>query len=368
MAHDNTVFVGLDVHKDSIAAAYSVGFAEVTSLGSISTLQRDIHKLCQRMQSKASDVVFVYEAGPCGYGLQRQLQQAGFTCHICAPSLIPRKAGDRVKTDRRDAEKLVRALRAGDLSFVHVPSERDEAFRDLVRAWNGARLDLRQAKQRLKSFLLVHGVHYSGAADWKEPHRRWLSRFTFAEVWSQMAFEEHRRAVEDRLTQCQRLEQLLRQEAPQWRLFPVVQALQALRGVQFIVAVGLAAEIGDMTRFDNPRKLMDWIGLVPSEYSTGERTRKGSITKAGNGLVRKLLIESAWSYRYTPKVSPIIQKRHEGLPKEIIERAWAAQLRLCRRFRRLQAKGKHRNTVVTAIARELAGFVWDIARRTPIAN
>lgn len=367
MAHDNTVFVGLDVHKDSIAAAYSVGFGEVASLGNMGTLQRDVRRLCQRMQSRASEVVFVYEAGPCGYGLQRQLQREGFTCHICAPSLIPRKAGDRVKTDRRDAEKLVRALRAGDLSFVHVPDERDEAFRDLVRAWNGARLDLRQAKQRLKSFLLVHGVQYSGSADWKEPHRRWLSRFTFAEVWSQMAFEEHRRTVEERLAQCQRLEQLLRQEAPQWRLFPVVQALQALRGVQFIVAVGLTAEIGDMGRFDNPRKLMDWIGLVPSEHSTGERIRKGGITKAGNGLVRKLLIEAAWSYRYTPKVSPIIQRRHEGLPREIIERAWAAQLRLCRRFRRLQARGKHRNTVVTAIARELAGFVWDIARRAPMS-
>lgn len=368
MAHDNTVFVGLDVHKDSIVAACSVGFGEVASLGNIGVLQRDIQKLCQRMQSKASELVFVYEAGPCGYGLQRQLQRAGFTCHVCAPSLIPRKAGDRVKTDRRDAEKLVRALRAGDLSFVHVPDEHDEAFRDLVRAWNGARLDLRQAKQRLKSFLLVHGVRYSGNADWKDAHRRWLSRFSFAEPWSQMAFEEHRRTVEDRQGQCQRLEQLLRKEASQWRLFPVIEALQALRGVQFIVAVGLAAEIGDMIRFDNPRKLMDWIGLVPSEQSTGERIRKGGITKAGNGLVRKLLIEAAWSYRYSPKVSPIIQRRHEGLSQEIIDRAWAAQLRLCRRFRRLQAKGKHRNTVVTAIARELAGFVWDIARRTQPAN
>jgi len=367
MAHDNTVFVGLDVHKDSIVAACSVGFGEITTLGNVGTLQRDVQRLCQRMQSKAPEVRFVYEAGPCGYVLQRKLQRAGFTCHVCAPSLIPRKAGDRVKTDRRDAEKLVRSLRAGDLSFVHVPDERDEAFRDLVRAWNGARLDLRQAKQRLKSFLLVHGVHYSGNADWKEPHRRWLARFSFAEPWSQMAFEEHRRSIEDRLAQCQRLEQLLRQEAPQWRLFPVVQALQALRGVQFIVAVGVIAEIGDLTRFDNPRKLMDWIGLVPSESSTGQRIRKGGITKAGNGLVRKLLVEAAWSYRYTAKVSPIIQRRHEGLPAEIIDRAWQAQLRLCRRFRRLQAKGKHRNTVVTAIARELVGFVWDIARRTQLA-
>lgn len=366
MSHDNTVFVGLDVHKESIVAACSVGFGEVSSLGRIGVLQRDVRKLCQQVQSKASQVVFVYEAGPCGYGLQRQLQRAGFTCHVCAPSLIPRKAGDRVKTDRRDAEKLVRALRADELSFVHVPDERDEAFRDLVRAWNGARQDLRQAKQRLKSFLLVHGVRYEGNANWKEPHRRWLSRFSFPQAWSQMAFEEHRRAVEDRLAQSQRLEQLLRQEAVHWHLYPVIQALQALRGVQFTVAVGLIAETGDLSRFHNPRQLMDWLGLVPSEDSTGTRIRKGPITKAGNALARRLLIEAAWSYRYSAKVSPIIQRRHEGLPKAIIERAWEAQLRLCRRFRRLQIKGKHPNSVVTAIARELSGFIWDIARKTAL--
>jgi transposase len=367
MSHDNTVFVGLDVHKDSIVAACSVGLGEVSDLGKIGVLQRDMRKLCQRVQSKASHVVFVYEAGPCGYGLQRQLQRAGFTCHVCAPSLIPRKAGDRVKTDRRDAQKLVRALRADELSFVHVPDETDEALRDLVRAWNGARQDLRQAKQRLKSFLLVHGVRYEGNANWKEPHRRWLARFTFPQAWSQMALEEHRRAVEDRLAQSQRLEQLLRQEVVHWRLYPVIQALQALRGVQFTVAVGVIAETGDLSRFHNPRQLMDWLGLVPSEDSTGTRIRKGPITKAGNALARRLLIEAAWSYRYSARVSPIIQRRHEGLPKQITERAWEAQLRLCRRFRRLVARGKHRNSVVTAIARELSGFIWDIARKTPLS-
>lgn len=366
MQHDSTVYVGLDVHKESIVAAYSVGFGEVAHLGEVGVLQRDIQRLCQKMQSKASSVVFVYEAGPCGYGLQRQISRAGFTCHVCAPSLIPRKAGDRVKTDKRDAEKLVRALRAGDLSFVHVPGERDEAFRDLVRAWSGAKNDLRQARQRLKSFLLVHNVRYVGKANWKDPHRRWLAHFSFPEPWSQMAFEEHRRTIEDRLAQCQRLEQLLLEVAPEWRLYPVIQALQAMRGVQFTVAVGVIAETGDLSRFENPRQLMDWIGLVPSESSTGERIRKGGITKAGNGTVRRLLVEAAWSYRYSAKISPIIQKRHEGLPKEIIDRAWDAQLRLCKRFRKLQARGKHPNTVVTAIARELSGFIWDIARKVPL--
>jgi transposase len=367
MANDSTVFVGLDVHKESIVAAYSVGFGEVSSIGNVGVLERDIERLCKRMQSKASSVVFVYEAGPCGYGLQRQLSRGGFTCHVCAPSLIAKKAGDRVKTDRRDAEKLVKALRAGDLSFVHVPDERDEAFRDLVRTWGGAKEDLKQAKQRLKSFLLVHGVRYTGNADWRDAHRRWLSRFTFPENWSQLAFEEHRRSVEDRLAQCQRLEQVLRDAAPDWRFYPVIQALQALRGVQFTVAVGVISEAGDLSRFDNPRQLMAWLGLVPSERSSGASVKKGGITKAGNSTARKLLIEAAWSYRYIAKVSPIIQKRHEGLPKPIIDRAWDAQLRLCRRFRKLILQGKNRNVVVTAVARELAGFIWDIARRTPIA-
>lgn len=363
MANHSTVFVGLDVHKDSIVAAYSVGFGTVESLGNIGTLDRDIDRLCTRMQSKASKVVFVYEAGPCGYRLQRYLCRKGFECRVCAPSLIARKPGDRVKTDRRDAEKLVKQRRSDDLSYVHVPSERDEAFRDLVRAWGAAKADLRQAKQRLKSFLLVHGVRYSGTADWREAHRRWLSEFTFPELWSQLAFEEHRRSIQDRLAQCQRLEGMLREAAPSWRFYPVIQALQALRGVQFTVALGLIAEIGDLSRFSNPRELMGWLGIVPSEYSSAGRRRQGGITKCGNGYARRLLVEAAWSYRYTPKVSRIIQLRHEGLPKHIIDRAWDAQLRLCKRYARLTRSGKHPNVVVVAIARELAGFVWDIGRR-----
>lgn len=368
MTNNSTVFVGLDVHKNSIVAAYSVGFGDVQSLGEIGVLERNLDRLCTRMQSKASQVVFVYEAGPCGYGIQRYLSRKGFVCRVCAPSLMAQKPGDRVKTDRRDAERLVRLLRMDDLAFVHVPDERDEAFRDLVRAWGGAKEDLKRAKQRLKSFLLVHGVRYSGNADWRDAHRRWLSRFSFDEAWSQMAFEEHRRAVEDRMAQCQRLEQVLRDAAPDWRFYPVILALQAMRGVQFTVAVSVMAETGDLSRFDSPRQLMAWLGLVPSEYSSGTQIRKGGITKAGNSIARKLLIEAAWSYRYTAKVSPIIQKRHEGLPQAIIDRAWEAQLRLCRRFQKLSRQGKHRNVVVTAIARELAGFVWDIARMASVAR
>ncbi|MCP3721154.1 MULTISPECIES: IS110 family transposase [unclassified Paraburkholderia] len=364
MKNDSTVFVGLDVHKDSIMVAYSAGLGEVEVLGKIGTRAADIDRLCKRMQSKASNVVFVYEAGPCGYGLHRQLTAKGYPCMVCAPSLIPRKPGERVKTDRRDAAKLVRALRAGDLSPVHVPTVEDEAFRDLVRTWGAAKQDLKQARQRLKAFLLVHDVRYTGRADWGPAHRRWISSYSFDSHWQQLAFEEYRRTIEDRLAQCERLETALREMAPQWRFYPVVKALQALRGIQFTSAIGLLAELGDLSRFDHPRQLTAWLGLTPSEHSSGQRRRLGSITKAGNGHARHLLVEAAWSYRHPAKVSAVIQRRHEGLPKAIIDRAWDAQLRLCKRYRRLVARGKHSNVAVIAIARELAAFVWEIARMT----
>lgn len=366
MQNDITVYVGLDVHKDSIAVAYAVGMGEVQSLGTIGVLERDLEQLCKRMQSKAAQVSFVYEAGPCGYGLYRSLTRRGFACMVCAPSLIARKPGDRVKTDRRDAMLLVRALRMNDLARVHVPDVQDEALRDLARAWTAAKEDLRRARQRLKSFLLVHGVRYTGKANWGPAHRRWLSAFVFPVAWSQVAFQEHRRTIEDRLAQCARLETALREAAPQWRLYPVVQAIQALRGVQFTTAIGLITEIGDLSRFDSPRPLMAWLGVTPSEHSSGATRRQGGITKAGNSTARKALIEAAWAYRFPAKVSRPIQVRHEGVPAPVVQRAWDAQLRLCARFRTLTARGKHRNVAVVSVARELAAFLWDIARMTPI--
>lgn len=366
MKNDSTIYVGLDVHKESIVAAYAVDMGDVQSLGNVGVLERDLSRLCTRMQSKAARVTFVYEAGPCGYGLYRYLTKKGFACMVCAPSLIARKPGDRVKTDRRDAILLVKALRMNDLASVHVPDVEDEAFRDLVRAWSAAKQDLRQARQRLKSFLLMHDVRYTGKANWGPAHRRWISEFAFPAPWSQLAFEEHRRTVEDRLAQCHRLEMALREAAPQWRFAPVIEAIQALRGVQFTAAVGLIAEIGDLSRFDHPRQLMSWLGVTPSEHSSGGSRKLGGITKAGNSYARKMLIEAAWSYRYPAKVSRIIQVRHEHVPQPIVARAWDAQLRLCSRFRRLTAHGKHPNVAVVGVARELAGFLWDIARMTPL--
>jgi transposase len=362
--NDSTIYVALDSHKDSNVAAYSIGFGEVQSLGNIGVRECDLDRLCTRMQSKGSHVRFVYEAGPCGYGLYRYLTKKGFGCMVCAPSLIARKPGDRVKTDKRDAIMLVKALRMGDLTPVHVPDVADEAMRDLVRAWGAAKQDLKQARQRLKSFLLVHDVRYAGTAKWGPAHRRWLAEFTFPQPWSQIAFEEHRRAIDERMARCERLEAALREATPAWRFYPVVQAIQALRGVQFTVAISLIAEIGELSRFQHPCQLMAWLGVTPSEHSSGTTRRLGGITKAGNGYARKVLIEAAWSYRFPAKVSRIIQRRHDDLPKPIIDRAWDAQLRLCRRFRRLTGRGKPANVAVVGVARELAAFIWDIARMT----
>ncbi|WP_175982007.1 IS110 family transposase [Burkholderia sp. BCC1630] len=362
MEHDSTVYVGLDVHKESITIAYAVGMGDVELLGRIGTAKGDIDRLCKRLHSKGRRVHVVYEAGPCGYGLYRQLVAEGFECMVCAPSLIPKKPGERVKTDRRDSIKLARALRAGDLSAVHVPGIEDEAFRDLARAWVSAKDDLKQARQRLKSFLLSHGVRYPGKADWGSSYRRWVSQHSFSNDWQQLAFEEHRRTLGDRMAQCERLEAALRDSVVNWRFYPAVLGLQAMRGVQFTTAVGMLAEVGDLSRFEHPRQLMAWLGVTPSEHSSGDKRRQGGITKTGNSYARKLLIEAAWSYRHQARVSENIGRRHPGLPKPIIDRAWDAQLRLCRRYRKLAARGKNANTAVVAVARELAGFIWDITR------
>jgi transposase len=362
MEDDSTLYVGLDVHKESITVAYAVGMGEVELLGRIRSTDVEVDRMSKRLQSKARHIFVVYEAGPCGYGLHRRLIAKGFDCMVCAPSLIPRKPGERVKTDRRDAMKLVRSLRAGDLSAVYVPSVEDESFRDLARAWSAAREDLKQARQRMKSFLLMHGVHYLGRPNWGATHRRWLSTFSFDSAWQHLAFDEHRRTIEDRLAQCQRLEVALHEAVVSWRFYPVVLALQAMRGIQFTSAIGLVSELGDLSRFAHPRQLMAWIGVTPSEHSSGGKRRQGSITKTGNSFARKLLIESAWSYRHSARVSVDIQRRQEGIPKPILDRAWDAQLRLCRRYRRLVAKGKSPSVAIVAIARELIGFIWDIGR------
>jgi transposase len=368
MHQSSTLYVGLDVHKESIAVAYvaKAHDAEVIFLGTIGTRQADIDQLVRKLQAKAKHLVFVYEAGPCGYWLYRYLTNKGHICWVVAPSLIPKKAGDRVKTDRRDAVQLARLMRSGDLTPVYVPKVADEAMRDLTRAREDALRDLKAAKFRLKAFLLRHDIRYTGSATWGPAHLRWLSEVVCPTPAQQIVFQEYVRAVNEHTERLGRLERELQDQVQSWRLYPVVEALQALRGIQFTMAVTTVAELGDLTRFDNPRQLMKFLGLIPSEYSSGERRRQGTITKAGNTHARRALVEGAWSYRYPAKVSRHIQLRLEQQPKAIQDISWKAQVRLCKRFRRLMARGKNANQVVVAIARELVGFMWAIAQQVPV--
>jgi transposase len=368
MNQSSTLFVGLDVHKDSIAVAHvpEDRTADVTYVGPIGTRKCDLDKLIRRLRSKASHLVFAYEAGPCGYVLYRLLTRKGMCCLVVAPSLIPKKPGDRVKTNRRDAVQLARLLRSGDLTPVYVPTVEDEAIRDLCRSREDAVSDLRVARLRLKSFLLRLGLNYTGRASWNDAHLRYLATVVCPTPAQQIVYQDHLRTVTEQHQRLQRLESELAEHTTSWRLYPVVEALQALRGVHQIVATTTVAEIGDLTRFDNPRQLMAYLGLIPSERSTGEKRRQGSITKAGNVHARRVLLEGAWAYQYPARVSPRIRARLENLPQPIQDIAWKAQLRLCKRFRRLTARGKHPNVAITAIARELAAFMWAIAREVPI--
>ena len=283
MEKSTPLFVGLDVHKDSIAVAYAQGQSAdpPVFLGAIGTREADLTKLIRRLQSKRATLRFAYEAGPCGYGLFRDLASQGFDCQVVAPSLIPKKPGDKIKTDRRDALELARLLRNGDLTRVYVPTIDDEAIRDLCRARDAARLTLKNAKLRLKSFLLRLGLHYVGRADWNAAHLRYLAKVVCPTSAQQIVFQESVRAVDEQVDRLKRLEAELLERAPAWRLYPVVQALQALRGVQWLVAITVVAELGDLTRFDNPRQLAAFVGLIPSEYSSGPSRRRGGDHESG---------------------------------------------------------------------------------------
>jgi transposase len=280
--------------------------------------------------------------------------------------MIPRQSGNRIKNDRRDSLMLARLHRAGELTAVYVPLPEDEAIRDLSRAREDAKGDEKRSKQRLLAFLLRNGHRYSGRSPWSQAHMRWLADIKMAHPAQQIVLQEYIDTISQCTLRLQRLTEQIRQLLPQWRLFPVVQALQSLRGVSLIVAVTTVAEIGDFKRFQNPEELMGFLGLVPSDYSSGEKIKHGSITKAGNSHVRRMLVEAAWAYRFRARVSRALLKRQEDLPQPICDIAWKAQLRLCARYRHFWAKGKVKPVIVTAIARELCGFIWAIAIKTYI--
>ena len=357
-------YVGLDIHKDTIAVALAEAGkrSEVREYGKITNSPAAVTAMVAKLGRGRHELRFCYEAGPCGYGIHRHLSTTGHGCVVVAPSLIPRKPGDRIKTDRRDAINLAKLHRAGELTAVWVPDRAHEAIRDLVRARLAAVRSLRQARQQLSGFLLRHGHHYNRPA-WTLMHRRWLAGLSFEQAVHHIVLEDCIAAVEAATARRDRLEAHIGAVLPDWSLAPVVRALQALRGMALVGAATLVAELGDITRFANPRQLMAYLGLVPSEHSSGGTRRQGGITKAGNGAARRMLIEAAWSYRFPARISREPLLRQERLAKPFRDTAGTAQERLCRRYRILARAGKPPTVVTVAIARELAGFVWAIARQ-----
>jgi transposase len=357
MPHSSTLSGGLDVHKDSIAVAYVAKDhdAEVISLGTIGTRPCDIDQRVRKLQAKAKHLVFIYEAGPCGYWLSRDLTKHGQVCWVVAPSLMPTKAGDRIKTDPRDAVHWARLMRSGALTPVDVPAVQDDAIRDLSRARAEALHDLKMAKFRLQAFLLRHDSRYTGRATWTPAHRRWLAEVVCPTPAQPIVFQEYVRAVNKHSERLQRLERERHEHVPSWRLHPVVEALQAWRGVPCTVAVTMVADLGDLTRVDTPRALLKCLGRMPSAYSTGERRRQGALTNAGNTPARRALVEGAWAYRDPAKVSRHLPGRLAQPPNAIQAISWKAPVRRCQRYRTLLARGKHAHQVVVAMARELRG-------------
>lgn len=367
------LFIGLDTHKVSSEVAYieDQRGANPTHYGKIPSTKTAIKKLVRQFESKYPQATlhFVYEAGPCGYWIYRLITSLGHCCYVVAPSLIAKKPGDKVKTDKRDALRLAKLLKTEDLTPIYVPEPEDESIRDLSRARETAMKDLNDARFQLKALLLRNNIGYQGTANWSKKHLRWLSELVLPHPAQQIVLQEYLQTVNERIARLERLDNELQHQVHQWRYYPVVKAFQAMRGVRLLVAAGVVAELGDLTRFDHPRKLMSYLGMVPSEHSSGPNRHLGPITKCGNQRARRLLIEGAHSYRYTANISTELQKRQEGLPKDIVDIAWKAQLRLCRRYQRLMHRGKHYNLVVVAIAREMIAYLWAIAREvvlTPV--
>lgn len=365
MHDDITAFVGLDVHKDSIAvAAAAPGRAAPRFVGTCGPQLAELLKALSKLGEPAR-MLLAYESGPCGYNLARALGAHGYRCEVIAVAKMPRKPGERVKTDRRDALALARYLRAGELTPVWVPDVRDEAIRDLSRAREDAVRARLKARQQLKAMLLRHGLRYSGKTSWSAAHERYLARVSFKHPAQDIAYAEYRSATREANERVERITAALREQVAGWRLGAVVNALMTLKGVDFVAAVTIVAELGDLRRFAHPKQLMAYLGLVPSEYSSGESRVQGRITKTGNAHVRRVLIESAWSYRYPARMSLALTSRQQGQSEPVRDIAWRAQLRLSARYRRLSARSLTQNKICVAIARELAGFAWDIAQHVP---
>jgi transposase len=364
MEHYSELFVGIDTSKlrNAVSVADTGRGGEVRYLGEVDTTEAATRKLVAKLAAKHGKLTFCYEAGPTGYGLYRLIKSLGHNCIVVAPSLIPKKTGDHVKTNRRDANNLARLLRAGELTAVWVPDEHHEAMRDLSRARETAVDDLKSKRQQISSLLLRLGLHYPGKKTWGRAHRNWLRIQKIAQREQRLVFEELLGAEGQAEARVERLAAAIRAAVPDWSLAKIVAALQAMRGIDVIAAVVIMAEIGDLSRFASPRELMAYLGLVPSERSTGDTVRRGPITKAGNRRARRILVESSWSYRHPPRVGKEKLAKVEAAPEAVREIAWKAQTRLCSRFRALTKNHKRPTIVVTAIAREMCGFIWAIDR------
>ena len=358
----STKYVALDVHKDSITVAVaSTGQKMPRHYGAIPATEDALGKLCGNLAGPETSLRFCYEAGPCGYGVYRQLRGLGHECVVVAPSLIPRRPGEHIKTDRRDALSLARLFKNGELTSVWVPDEAQEAMRDLERCREDFKHAERRVRQRLTSFLLRHGRHYGGRSRWSQAHFRWLETQRFDHPAQQIVFQEYVDAVQEAQGRIKGLDQALLHTLEEWSREDETRGLMALRGVNTLTAITTLAKLGDLTRFDSPRQLMAFVGLVPSEHSSGSRQQRGAITKAGNAHVRRVLVEAAWCYRFPARKTAVLQRRAEKTAPAIQAIAWKAQKRLCGRYGRLNARGMPKNKVCTAIARELLGFMWAIA-------
>jgi len=357
-------FLGLDVHAETIAVAVAETNGETRSLGTIANREDSIRKFIKKLGSP-EQLRACYEAGPTGFVLYWQLTQLGVDCSVVAPSLVPKKPGDRVKTDRRDALKLAHCHRNGDLTAVWVPDDASEALRDLVRQREAAKQDQLRARHRLTKFLLRTGQRPPlGLKPWTERYMRWLAQVRYAQPAQEVTRLDCMNEFEHMSARVKRLEEAILEvvkQAPQ-AMQELIRGLQALRGVAHISAVTIAAELGNISsRFETARKLMGYSGAFPSEDSSGNRIRKGGITKSGNAHLRRIVMESAWCYRHLPRVGEKLRKRHQGVPAEIIEISWKAQNRLYKRYRKLTMAGKDQRKVITAVGRELLGFIWAIA-------
>ena len=352
-------WVAFDVHVSGVVAA-------VLDRDSGELWVRKLPGRSEEITAFASELVgpvrATYEAGPTGFVLARRLAAAGVDCLVCAPGLIPRGASDRVKTDRRDAERLVRLLAAGELHAVAVPSVEAEALRDLVRAREDLRGDLMRARHRLAKLLLRHEIRFDGPqANWTRAHLRWLADVRLEQPSSQRAFEDYRGAVAALMVRREQLESEIAQALPESPWARAARRLMCLRGIDTLTAAGLCAEIGDFTRFRHPAQVMSYLGVVPSEHSTGERRRRGPITKSGSQHARRLLVEAAWHYRRPPRVAGSLARRQINGEPEILALSWKAQRRLHHVWTRMEQRHKRRTIIAVAAARELAGFCWAVA-------